>query len=65
MIVADREYVTSKYNLGKLKDLENLVADSGMSTSLGYSVNAEQLTTTVQINVPFNNPITGFVRLST
>ncbi|KAL2283319.1 hypothetical protein FJTKL_09951 [Diaporthe vaccinii] len=42
MIVADREYVTSKYNLGKLKDLENLVADS------------------VQINVPFNNPITGF-----
>lgn len=29
MIVADREYVTSKYNLGKLKDLENLVADAG------------------------------------
>ncbi|KAL1878211.1 homocitrate synthase lys21 [Diaporthe australafricana] len=42
MIVADREYVTSKYNLAKLKDLENLVADA------------------VQINVPFNNPITGF-----
>ncbi|KAI3395396.1 hypothetical protein diail_1387 [Diaporthe ilicicola] len=42
MIVADREYVTNKYNLSKLKDLENLVADA------------------VQINVPFNNPITGF-----
>ncbi|KKY33724.1 putative homocitrate synthase [Diaporthe ampelina] len=42
MIVADREYVATKYNLSKLKDLENLVADA------------------VQINVPFNNPITGF-----
>jgi hypothetical protein len=31
MIVADREYVTSKYNLSKLKDLENMVADAGMS----------------------------------
>ncbi|KAM0283404.1 hypothetical protein ACHAQH_002527 [Verticillium albo-atrum] len=42
MVVADREYVTSKYKLHKLKDLENLVADA------------------VQINIPFNNPITGF-----
>lgn len=37
MIVADREYVTSKYKLSKLKDLENLVADSGTSTLLGPS----------------------------
>ncbi|EEY17935.1 homocitrate synthase [Verticillium alfalfae VaMs.102] len=42
MVVADREYVTSKYKLHKLKDLENLVADA------------------VQINISFNNPITGF-----
>ncbi|KAG7147192.1 Homocitrate synthase like protein [Verticillium longisporum] len=34
MVVADREYVTSKYKLHKLKDLENLVADAGMSFSL-------------------------------
>ncbi|EPX71048.1 homocitrate synthase [Schizosaccharomyces octosporus yFS286] len=28
MYVTDREYVTSKYNLKKLRDLENLIADS-------------------------------------
>lgn len=42
MIVADREYVTSKYRLEKLKDIENLVAQA------------------VQVNIPFNNYITGF-----
>jgi homocitrate synthase len=42
MIVADREYVKGKYNLAKLKDLEQLVADA------------------VEINIPFNNPVTGF-----
>lgn len=42
MIVADRDYVKSKYNLAALKDLEQLVAD------------------VVEINIPFNNPITGF-----
>lgn len=42
MIVADREYVTKKYNLQKLKDIEELVAEA------------------VQINIPFNNYITGF-----
>lgn len=42
MIVADREYVTGKYKLHKLKALEDLVADA------------------VEINVPFNNYITGF-----
>jgi homocitrate synthase len=42
MIVADREYVLSKYNLKKLKDIENLVARH------------------VEVNIPFNNPITGF-----
>ncbi|EXJ94451.1 homocitrate synthase, mitochondrial [Capronia coronata CBS 617.96] len=42
MIVADRDYVKSKYRLEKLKDIENLVASA------------------VEINVPFNNPITGF-----
>ncbi|KAE9975753.1 hypothetical protein EG328_003005 [Venturia inaequalis] len=42
MIVADRDYVKSKYNLAALKDLEQLVADI------------------VEINIPFNNPITGF-----
>ncbi|KAI1869080.1 uncharacterized protein JN550_006067 [Neoarthrinium moseri] len=42
MIVADRDYVINKYNLKKLKDIEELVAEA------------------VQINVPFNNYITGF-----
>jgi len=42
MVVADREYVTSKYKLHKLRDLENLVAES------------------VEVNIPFNNYITGF-----
>lgn len=42
MIAANREYVLSKYNLHKLRDLENLVAEA------------------VQVNIPFNNPITGF-----
>lgn len=42
MIVADRDYVIGKYNLKKLKDIENLVARA------------------VEVNIPFNNPITGF-----
>lgn len=42
MIVVDREYVTKKYKLHKLKAIEDLVADA------------------VEINVPFNNYITGF-----
>ncbi|KAL8885348.1 MAG: hypothetical protein Q9215_006786 [Flavoplaca cf. flavocitrina] len=42
MLTQDREYVKSKYNLTKLKAVEDLVADS------------------VEVNVPFNNPITGF-----
>ncbi|KAF2275540.1 homocitrate synthase [Westerdykella ornata] len=42
MLVADRDYVLSKYNLKKLKEVEELVADY------------------VEVNVPFNNYITGF-----
>ncbi|KAF2763889.1 homocitrate synthase [Teratosphaeria nubilosa] len=42
MIVADRDYVKSKYKLEKIKEIEDLVAEA------------------VEINVPFNNPITGF-----
>ena len=42
MIVADRDYVKSKYKLEKLKEVEDLVAEA------------------VEINVPFNNYITGF-----
>jgi homocitrate synthase len=42
MIVADREYVTKKYKLHMLKEIEDMVAEA------------------VQINTPFNNPITGF-----
>jgi len=42
MIVADKEYVQSKYKLEKLKDIEDLVAEA------------------VSVNIPFNNPITGF-----
>ncbi|KAL8993503.1 MAG: hypothetical protein Q9169_006291 [Polycauliona sp. 2 TL-2023] len=42
MLTQDRDYVKSKYNLTKLKAVEDLVADA------------------VEVNVPFNNPITGF-----
>jgi len=42
MIVADRDYVKSKYKLEKLKEIEDLVAEA------------------VEINIPFNNYITGF-----
>ncbi|KAI8160337.1 ABC transporter atnG [Colletotrichum sp. SAR 10_70] len=42
MIVQNREYVTSKYKLYMIKELEDMVAEA------------------VQINTPFNNPITGF-----
>ncbi|KAH7324536.1 homocitrate synthase [Stachybotrys elegans] len=42
MITLDREYVTSRYNLKKLKEIEDLVADA------------------VEVNVPFNNYITGY-----
>lgn len=41
MLVADRDYVKSKYDLTKLKAVEDLVAAA------------------VEINVPFNNYITG------
>ncbi|KAK7950886.1 homocitrate synthase- mitochondrial [Apiospora aurea] len=102
MMVADRDYVMSKYKLHKLKDLENLVADAGMSplplssalvlagTGRGGILQATLRPTilnpsipqtdpssfplfyhvdqfgkpanecAVQINIPFNNPITGF-----
>jgi homocitrate synthase len=42
MIVADRDYVLSKYKIKKLKEIEELVADY------------------VEVNIPFNNYITGF-----
>ncbi|KAJ5983587.1 hypothetical protein N7481_005686 [Penicillium waksmanii] len=42
MMVADPEYVKSKYKLEKLKDIEDLVAEA------------------VEVNIPFNNYITGF-----
>ena len=45
MIVADRDYVRSKYDLTKLKAIEDMVAAA------------------VEINVPFNNYITGFCAL--
>ncbi|KAJ9060173.1 homocitrate synthase lys21 [Entomophthora muscae] len=42
MYVANREYITTKYKLHKLRDIENLVAEA------------------VEIQVPFNNYITGY-----
>lgn len=42
MIVGSHDYVTSRYKLHKLKEIEDMVAEA------------------VEINVPFNNPITGF-----
>ena len=42
MIVNSHDYVTSRYKLNKLKEIEDMIAEM------------------VQVNVPFNNPITGF-----
>ncbi len=42
MIVGSHDYVTSRYKLHKLKEIEDMVAEA------------------VEINVPFNNPVTGF-----
>ncbi|KAF9877442.1 homocitrate synthase, variant 1 [Colletotrichum karsti] len=42
MIVDNRDYVTSRYDLRLIKELEDMVAEA------------------VQINTPFNNPVTGF-----
>ncbi|KAI6085665.1 hypothetical protein F4821DRAFT_279170 [Hypoxylon rubiginosum] len=42
MVVTAPQYVTKKYNLKVLKEVEELVASA------------------VQVNIPFNNPITGF-----
>ncbi|KAI8813375.1 homocitrate synthase [Cladochytrium replicatum] len=42
MYVADRDYITGKYNLGLLREIENYVAEA------------------VQVQVPFNNYITGY-----
>ncbi|KAI9698565.1 MAG: Saccharopine dehydrogenase [Bogoriella megaspora] len=42
MIVDSHDYVTARYKLNKLKEIEDIIAEM------------------VQVNVPFNNPITGF-----
>ncbi|KAK8123993.1 homocitrate synthase [Apiospora kogelbergensis] len=60
MVVADRDYVLSKYNLRKLKEVESLVADIVSFSSCGGLSMSWWLTNSVQINIPFNNPITGF-----
>ncbi|KAL8775201.1 MAG: hypothetical protein Q9194_003802 [Teloschistes cf. exilis] len=46
MIVSDHDYVTGKYKLHKLKEIEDFVAAN------------------VQVNVPFNNPVTGVCALA-
>ncbi|KAI0279277.1 hypothetical protein BGY98DRAFT_1096241 [Russula aff. rugulosa BPL654] len=43
LYAANPDYVKSKYNLGMLREIENLVAEA------------------VEVNVPFSNPITGYV----
>jgi homocitrate synthase len=45
MIVADREYVTSKYNIKALKEVEDLVADL-VEVNIPFNVSANS--TTVQ-----------------
>ena len=59
MIVADHEYVSKRYNLQKLKEVEELVAEAVQVCS---SVNLEPMpgANYRKVNIPFNNPITGF-----
>jgi homocitrate synthase len=71
MIVADRDYVLGKYNLKKLKEIEDLVAGTLLFTelflykNLCYHCFSETRLThckidLVEVNIPFDNYITGF-----
>lgn len=59
MIVADHDYVTKKYNLHKLKELEELVAEAVEVFEDLIRIRTSLLMRR-QVNLPFNNPITGF-----
>lgn len=60
MIVADHDYVTKRYNLHKLKELEELVADSVQVCPPNSNQASRMMLKFCQVNLPFNNPITGF-----
>lgn len=59
MIVAAPEYVKGKYDLHRLKEIENMVAEAVHSKFLCIYAGINVLTIWL-VNVPFNNPITGF-----
>ena len=60
MIVGSREYVTGKYKLQKLKEVREIFqARQGQMVTDVFQIE-NFVAEAVQINVPFNNPITGF-----
>jgi homocitrate synthase len=62
MIVESRDYVTSRYKLHQLKAIEDMVADAVEvcpTFFLPSYLKELRILTIRQVNVPFNNPITG------
>lgn len=60
MIVADHDYVSKRYKLHQLKELEELVADAVQVCTPNDNQAARMILIVCQVNLPFNNPITGF-----
>ncbi|KAI4094289.1 MAG: hypothetical protein L6R37_007279 [Teloschistes peruensis] len=54
MIVSDHDYVTGKYKLHKLKE----------ATVIDWAQIEDFVAANVQVNVPFNNPVTGVCALA-
>lgn len=70
-MAADRNYVLSKYNLKKLEEIEDLVADWFNahfsiwpfifgSHSITELTKPASSTDYVEVNIPFSNHVTGF-----
>jgi len=60
MIVGSREYVTGKYKLQKLKEVRGNTITCWTEPAADVPQIENYVAEAVQINVPFNNPITGF-----
>lgn len=61
MVVASPEYVKSKYNLKMLKEVSSRRYVPALDMSLADLFQIEDMVAdAVEVNTPFNNPITGF-----
>lgn len=61
MVVTSPEYVKSKYNLKMLKEVSSIRSVPATDMSLADLFQIEDMVAeAVEVNTPFNNPITGF-----